>query len=87
VNDLFAPATFLTSKAPDMLDDTDLDIEDRLNDSLVDALQDFKKHGAGTDSFNSGNNLLGVMSDSAMQDAGEVVSNFRSLYGDSKVHF
>ena len=87
VNDLFAPANLLTNSVPDMLNTTELDDEDRLNDSLVDALTDFHKNGSNSETFNSGNDLLGVMSDSAMQDAGETVSVFRSLHGETEVFF
>ena len=88
INDLYAPASVLTADESELLVNVggDVGIEDQLNDSLADAIHDFRRNGSDI-SFNSGTDLMGVMSDSAMQDAGEVVSNFRSLYGEGEVIF
>lgn len=57
INDLFAPASALTTDDSYVDATTVLDEEDRLNDSLADAFLDFRRNGGDNDSFNSGTDL------------------------------
>ena len=57
-----------------------------LNDSLVDAANLYRQNGGEDgDSFVSGFDLLGAMSDSALQEAGDAATVFQSIYGEQEV--
>ena len=86
VNDLYTPSNILSNDVSAFEAHNDTLPEDLLNDSLVDAANVFRQNGgADEDSFVSAFDLLGVMSDSALQEAGDAASVFQSLHGNLEV--
>ena len=88
MNDLYTPSNILSADASAFEAQNDTLPEDLLNDSLVDAATNYRQNfGTDGESFVSGFDLLGVMSDSALQEAGDAATIFQSLYGDQEVGF